>query len=94
MDNNNGKKAKYKTPDRQTINMSPKLMYDNDSMPMIPKLAFVKSPSFGQMGAINSVQRLKGEVYINEDSNNTIEDIDPSLDQKLAYDMMQRRRSL
>jgi len=47
--------------------MSPKLVYDNDSMPLIPKLAFVKSPNFGQMGGINSVQRLKGEVYINED---------------------------
>ena len=74
--------------------MSPKLVYDNDSMPLIPKLAFVKSPSFGRMGGINSVQRLNGEVYINEDQNNTIDDIDPSLDQKLAYDLMQRRRSL
>jgi hypothetical protein len=74
--------------------MSPKLVYDNDSMPLIPKLAFVKSPNFGQMGGINSVQRLKGEVYINEDYNHTMEDIDPSLDQKLAYDLMQRRRSM
>ncbi len=59
----------YRTPDRHTMNMSPKLLYENDSMPMIPKLAFVKSPNFGQIGGINSVQRLKGEVYINEDSN-------------------------
>ena len=74
--------------------MSPKLLYDNDSMPLIPKLAFVKSPNFGQMGGINSVQRVNGEVYINEDQNQTIENLDPSLDQKLAYDLMQRRRSL
>ena len=64
---NNGKEPKCKTPDRQTIKMSPKLVYDYDSMPLIPKLAFVKSPNFGQIGGINSVQRLKGEVYINED---------------------------
>ena len=64
---NNGKEPKCKTPDRQTINMSPKLVYDYDSMPLIPKLAFVKSPNFGQIGGINSVQRLNGEVYINED---------------------------
>ncbi len=59
----------YRTLDRHTMNMSPKLLYENDSMPMIPNLAFVKSPNFGQIEGINSVQRLKGEVYINEDSN-------------------------
>ena len=73
-----------------TLPVSPELLYDNDSILTIPQLAFGKSPTFGERQHVTSVQRLNAGAYIRDDDSQE----EQKSEQRMAYEMMLRRKSL